>query len=408
MTLCPPRAATIALALSAFASAFLAPAAALGQWTVTPMNPPGSVSAQLFAVGGGIGGIKQAGVVDNGGGNNGGTWTGTPASFTALGKFVTGYSDGQAVGANLVSLSVQAWVFTPTATKLHPASGVASSIAWGVGAGPGGTEQVGVVAPGSLPNAARWLGTAASLVVLHPAGASESTAYAVGDGREAGYATIGGVKQAGVWTGTAASWSPVHPAGATESVLFGAGGGGVGGQQVGYAIVGGVSGAGRWSGTAGSFVSLHPVGATASVATACSSAYQVGNATINGLHVAGTWTGAAGTWQPLPLPPPPVGGPGWGDSLAAGVYTDASGTTVVGSVLDPLTGRYTALMWTRPPNPTCCQADYDCSGTLAVADIFAFLNSWFAGEARANFDGMNGLQVADIFAFLNAWFAGCH
>jgi hypothetical protein len=54
-----------------------------------------------------------------------------------------------------------------------------------------------------------------------------------------------------------------------------------------------------------------------------------------------------------------------------------------------------------------CPADFDCSGTLAVADIFSFLNAWFAGATAADFDHINGLQVADIFAFLNAWFAGC-
>jgi hypothetical protein len=61
-----------------------------------------------------------------------------------------------------------------------------------------------------------------------------------------------------------------------------------------------------------------------------------------------------------------------------------------------------------PGNPTtCCPVNYDGINGLQVADIFAFLNSWFAGETRADFDGLNGLQVADIFAFLNAWFAGC-
>lgn len=44
---------------------------------------------------------------------------------------------------------------------------------------------------------------------------------------------------------------------------------------------------------------------------------------------------------------------------------------------------------------------------MAIADIFAFLNGWFAGSPDTDFDGINGLQVADIFAFLNAWFAGC-
>lgn len=53
-----------------------------------------------------------------------------------------------------------------------------------------------------------------------------------------------------------------------------------------------------------------------------------------------------------------------------------------------------------------CAADYNGNGTLEVADIFAFLNGWFAGSPLADFNG-GGLAVDDIFAFLNAWFAGC-
>ncbi len=56
---------------------------------------------------------------------------------------------------------------------------------------------------------------------------------------------------------------------------------------------------------------------------------------------------------------------------------------------------------------TDCRADYDDSGHLTVADIFAFLNGWFDGERDADFNGSHALEVADIFAFLNAWFAGC-
>jgi hypothetical protein len=59
-------------------------------------------------------------------------------------------------------------------------------------------------------------------------------------------------------------------------------------------------------------------------------------------------------------------------------------------------------------NPTtCCPANFDQANGLQVADIFAFLNAWFAGDPRTDFDHANGIQVADIFAFLNAWFAGC-
>lgn len=61
-----------------------------------------------------------------------------------------------------------------------------------------------------------------------------------------------------------------------------------------------------------------------------------------------------------------------------------------------------------PQNPvTCCPANFDGIGGLAVTDIFAFLNAWFAAEPRADFNRTDGLGVSDIFAFLNAWFAGC-
>ncbi len=56
--------------------------------------------------------------------------------------------------------------------------------------------------------------------------------------------------------------------------------------------------------------------------------------------------------------------------------------------------------------PAACQADFDGSGTLAVQDIFDYLNAWLAGSASADFNG-GGLSVQDIFDFLNAWFAGC-
>jgi hypothetical protein len=58
----------------------------------------------------------------------------------------------------------------------------------------------------------------------------------------------------------------------------------------------------------------------------------------------------------------------------------------------------------------CCYPDYDKVNGIQVADIFAFLNDWFASSpyAQVGGDGTSSvLAVADIFAFLNAWFAGC-
>jgi len=54
-----------------------------------------------------------------------------------------------------------------------------------------------------------------------------------------------------------------------------------------------------------------------------------------------------------------------------------------------------------------CAADFDCNGTRAVTDIFAFLTAWFARDPSADFDGTPGITVPDIFAFLSLWFAGC-
>jgi hypothetical protein len=58
----------------------------------------------------------------------------------------------------------------------------------------------------------------------------------------------------------------------------------------------------------------------------------------------------------------------------------------------------------------CCYADYDKMNGIQVADIFAFLNDWFAGNRTAlpGGDGVHGtLTVSHIFDYLNIWFAGC-
>jgi hypothetical protein len=54
-----------------------------------------------------------------------------------------------------------------------------------------------------------------------------------------------------------------------------------------------------------------------------------------------------------------------------------------------------------------CPADFDGSGVVQVADIFAYLNTWFAGDIAADTNADGHLAVQDIFDFLNVWFAGC-
>jgi hypothetical protein len=78
---------------------------------------------------------------------------------------------------------------------------------------------------------------------------------------------------------------------------------------------------------------------------------------------------------------------------------------VVGYGFNETAMRDEALLWAT--SCSVCRADFDCSGTLAVADIFSFLNAWFAGESGADFNNSGGLTVTDVFAFLDAWFGGC-
>lgn len=54
-----------------------------------------------------------------------------------------------------------------------------------------------------------------------------------------------------------------------------------------------------------------------------------------------------------------------------------------------------------------CAADFDRDGVRSVADIFAFLSSWFIVAPAADVDGSGTVAVSDIFAFLGLWFAGC-
>ncbi|MBY0313404.1 MAG: ATP-binding protein [Phycisphaerales bacterium] len=51
--------------------------------------------------------------------------------------------------------------------------------------------------------------------------------------------------------------------------------------------------------------------------------------------------------------------------------------------------------------------NFDGMNGINVADIFDFLNAWFASLPSADIDGSGTVAVADIFAFLNEWFDGC-
>ncbi len=58
-------------------------------------------------------------------------------------------------------------------------------------------------------------------------------------------------------------------------------------------------------------------------------------------------------------------------------------------------------------NLTSCPADFNCSGTLTVQDIFDFLAAYFGNDPSADFNASSTITVQDIFDFLAAYFAGC-
>ena len=65
-------------------------------------------------------------------------------------------------------------------------------------------------------------------------------------------------------------------------------------------------------------------------------------------------------------------------------------------------------------NPTtCCPANFNGTGGVSVADLFAFLDAWFLQFGSvgpgfsADFQKDNDVDVADLFGFLDAWFLGC-
>ena len=67
----------------------------------------------------------------------------------------------------------------------------------------------------------------------------------------------------------------------------------------------------------------------------------------------------------------------------------------------------------QDPPPVCggCDADFDNDTDVDVADLFGFLDAWFAqfpsgtpGSPSADYDGNLTVEVADLFNFLDDWF----
>ncbi|HVU63443.1 MAG TPA: GC-type dockerin domain-anchored protein [Phycisphaerales bacterium] len=83
-----------------------------------------------------------------------------------------------------------------------------------------------------------------------------------------------------------------------------------------------------------------------------------------------------------------------------GIYADPSGA---GSGSTSPDQAYNVAMVLMPRIP---RGDFNRDQLVQVADIFAFLNTWFASSPGADWNGDGTVTVQDIFEFLNDWFTG--
>ena len=83
-------------------------------------------------------------------------------------------------------------------------------------------------------------------------------------------------------------------------------------------------------------------------------------------------------------------------------------TSAQGGMYDCVVGSVCSTLASDAAPVTFCRADFNCSGTLTIADLFDYLGAWFAADPHADFDTAPGLSMNDIVEYVNTWFAGCN
>ena len=341
-----------ALAAAALTASSLFAPAANAQWTCVSLHPP-TVPFQSLGYGGGDG--QQVGFAQIGptvGHFRASLWSGSAGTWVNLHPTTIGYSiayaasGGQQGGAYFPAGFARAALWSGSAASyvdLHPPTLWQSAVT-GMRAG----QQVGWTID-VTSHAALWHGTPGSWVDLNPppTGGFEHTseAYATDGTHQVGQVVnVGGVISAALWSGSAASWVNLHPTSMISSWAYGVGDG----QQAGVVRVladGGASHAALWTGSAASWVDLHPVGYLNSQAWAVAKGMQVGRVVSSGVAHAALWKGTAASFVDLHAFTPS----GFVSSEARSIWTDATGTYIVGSGFSNMTGREEALLWSGPP-----------------------------------------------------------
>lgn len=118
---------------------------------------------------------------------------------------------------------------------------------------------------------------------------------------------------------------------------------------------------------------------------------------------------SSSTWVHTPL----VNGPtGWGSTY--------SGATEVGLTISNIRGNDAKFFYYLAATNSCgttnsryaildfCPADFNCSGSVTVQDLFDFLGAYFASDPRADFNASGSNTVQDLFDFLGAYFGFCY
>ncbi len=379
-----------------------AQAQAQGGWTVTNLHPVGAKASSASGTFAGkqvgtlidLNGFQRAVLWDDTGWIDLTPWTNLAWAYGVGGNQQVGIVHTGQLHASLWTGSAASWV------DLHPA-GATESEAYATS----GSQQVGFVILSSgngLHRASLWTGSAASWVNLHPEGAVYSLALGIDGSQQVGGAGFPGTNfHAGLWTGTAASWVDLHPPAATTSYTFDIDAS----HQVGWARVNGEYRASLWTGTAESWIDLSPAGTTFSRARGASGALQVGVAApINGKSSAILWQGSPSSWEDLSLAIPLS----WNvlDSEASDIEDDGLNQYVCGWGYNGNTKRYEALLWTRPL-ATTCYSDCDESGQLTIDDFICFQTLYAIGDPKSDCDASGQLDIDDFICFQTAYAIGC-
>jgi hypothetical protein len=386
---------TVRAWIAALFAAGIATMPAHAQWSVVFLHPPAVDGSEGYGIGGG----HQVGVTGRAGVFHAALWTGSagswvdlhPGGIFDLSEALAAGGGQQAGDVHVAGSQIHASLWSGTAASwvdLSPA-GSTESEAFGVHAG----QQAGYASfppiggVGTETHAGIWTGTAASWVDLNPIGSTVSEAFATDGVRQVGYAVVGGSSHASLWSGSAASWVDLNPFGTSQAL------GVQGGQQVGRVDLGGDH-ASLWTGSAGSWVDLNPIDSERSVAYAVDAGEQVGYSRIAGQDHAGLWSGSADSFVDF------YGSlsADYDNFYAKGIWHDAGVTYVVGTAHNWVLGRDEAVMWVRAGCSTPVLND-ECTGALpAVLGLNAFDNTCATTSAPPTTCGPMGRDLWYTYA----------